>query len=195
MSNEDYHINPELLIRLKNGDILAFDEIYKQYSHKLFSFVFRILKDEADSDDIVQETFLKIWEYREKLGDHKLLNSFIFTIAYNNSISLLRKRISSAKYIEYLRDLSVAQTHGNFSTEMELIELSNQIENLIASLPERQKQVFLLHRKKGLTYPEIAEELEISKNTVENHIVKALKYLRRNLNIFFGSIAFLYLSL
>ena len=85
------------MIRLKNGDILAFDELYKLYSHKLFSFVFRILKDEADSDDIVQEVFLKIWEYREKLGDYKLLNSFIFTLAYNNSISIIRKRISSAK--------------------------------------------------------------------------------------------------
>lgn len=189
MSFENDHINPELLIRLKNGDIIAFDELYKLYSHKLFSFVLRILKDEADSDDIVQEVFLKIWEYREKLGDYKLMNSFIFTIAYNNSISLIRKRISSTKYIDYLRTLSVKQTQGNLITEIELIELNNQVENLIFNLPARQKQVFLLHREKGLTYPEIAEELEISKNTVENHMVKALKYLRRNLNIL-GSILF-----
>jgi RNA polymerase sigma-70 factor (family 1) len=189
LSFENDHINPELLIRLKNGDIIAFDELYKLYSHKLFSFVLRILKDEADSDDIVQEVFLKIWEYREKLGDYKLMNSFIFTIAYNNSISLIRKRISSTKYIDYLRTLSVKQTQGNLITEIELIELNNQVENLIFNLPARQKQVFLLHREKGLTYPEIAEELEISKNTVENHMVKALKYLRRNLNIL-GSILF-----
>lgn len=195
MSFESDHINPKLLIRLKNGDILAFDELYKLYSHKLFSFVFRILKDEADSDDIVQEVFLKIWEYREKLGDYKLLNSFIFTIAYNNSISLIRKRIRSTKYIEYLRDLSVNHTQSNFITEIELIELNNQIENLISNLPERQNQIFRLHRGKGLTYPEIAEELEISKNTVENHMAKALKYLRRNLNNFWVSILFFYISL
>ncbi|MGB8357732.1 MAG: RNA polymerase sigma-70 factor [Bacteroidales bacterium] len=190
MSFDNDHINPELLIRLRNGDILAFDELYKLYSHKLFSFVFRILKDEADADDIVQEVFLKIWEYREKLGDHKLLNSLIFSIAYNNSISLIRKRISSTKYIEYLRSLAVNHTQCNFITDIELIELNNRVENLIASLPERQKQVFLLHRKKGLTYPEISEKLEISKNTVENHMVKALKFLRRNLNSFWGSILF-----
>lgn len=193
MSFENDHINLELLNRLKNGDILAFDELYKLYSHKLFSFVFRILKDEADSDDIVQEVFLKIWTFREKLGDYKLLNSFIFTIAYNNSISLIRKRISSTKYIEYLRVLSVNQTQANFITEIELIELNNKIEHLISNLPERQKQIFLLHREKGLTYPEIAEELEISKNTVENHMVKALKYLRQNLNNFWGSILFFYI--
>jgi len=195
LSFENDHINLELLIRLKNGDILAFDKLYKLYSHKLFSFVFRILKDEADSDDIVQEVFLKIWAYREKLGDYKLLNSFIFTIAYNNSISLIRKRISSTKYIEYLRVLSVSQTPANFITEIELTELNNKVENLISNLPERQKQIFLLHREKGLTYPEIAEELEISKNTVENHMVKALKYLRQNLNNFLGSILFFYIYL
>lgn len=98
--------------------------------------------------------------------------------------------MSSTKYIEYLRDHSVKQTQDNFITEIELIELNKQVENLISNLPERQKQVFLLHREKGLTYPEIAEELEISKNTVENHMVKALKYLRRNLNNFLGSILF-----
>ena len=193
MSFENEHINLELLIRLKNGDILAFDELYKLYSHKLFSFVFRILKDEDDSDDIVQEVFLKIWTHREKLGDYKLLNSFIFTIAYNNSISLIRKRISSTKYVEYLRVLSVNQPQANFITEIELIELNNKVENLISNLPKRQKQIFLLHREKGLTYPEIAAELEISKNTVENHMVKALKYLRQNLNNFWGSILFFYL--
>jgi RNA polymerase sigma-70 factor (family 1) len=190
LSIENDHITQELLIRLNKGDILAFDELYKLYSHKLFSFVFRILKDEDDSDDIVQEVFLKIWELREKLGDYRLLNSFIFTIAYNNSISLIRKRISSTKYIEYLRDLSVKQPQVSFISEIELIELNNQVENLISNLPERQKQVFLLHREKGLTYPEIARKLEISKNTVENHMVKALKYLRRNLNNFLGSILF-----
>jgi RNA polymerase sigma-70 factor (ECF subfamily) len=195
LSFKNDHITQELLIRLKNGDILAFDELYRWYSHKLFSFVFRILKDENDSDDIVQEVFLKIWELREKLGDYRLLNSFIFTIAYNNSISLIRKRISSTKYIGYLRDLSVKQTQGDLITEIELIELNKQVENLISNLPERQKQVFLLHREKGLTYPEIAEELRISKNTVENHMVKALKYLRQNLNNVLGSILFCYISL
>ncbi len=188
MSFDHDNINPGLLIRLKDGDIHAFDELYRLYCHRLFSFVFRILKNEADSDDIVQEVFLKIWEYRGKLGDYRLLNSLIFTIAYNNSISHLRKRITSEKYIEYLRNLSVNDIPGDFISEIELTELNSKVENLISSLPDRQKQVFLLHKEKGFTYSEISEKLEISKNTVENHMVKALKYLRRNLNMLSGSI-------
>jgi RNA polymerase sigma-70 factor (ECF subfamily) len=174
-------ITQELIIRLKKGDMLAYDQIYHRYSHKLYSFVYRILKDEADSEDIVQEVFIKIWELREKLDDHKLLDSFIFTIAYNSSIGLIRKRISSSKYREHLRIDSVIQFQANSFNEIEFNELNRQVEKLIENLPDRQKHVYLSHRDLGLTYPEIAEEMGISKNTVENHMVRALKYLRQNL--------------
>ena len=177
-------ITRELLVRLKKGDILAFDQVYHMYSHKLYSFVFKILKDEADSEDIVQEVFIKIWELREKLDDHKLLNSLIFTIAYNNSISLIRKKISSSKYREHLRNDSVVQFSDSSFSEIEFNELNRHVEKLIERLPERQKRVYLSHREQGLTYPEIAEEMGISRNTVENHMVKTLKYLRQNLKNF-----------
>ena len=177
-------ITRELVARLKKGDILAYDQIYHMYSHKLYSFVFRILKDGADSEDIVQEVFIKIWELREKLDDHKLLNSFIFTIAYNNSISLIRKKISNSKYRENLRNASVIKFPDNSFSEIEFNELNHHVEKLIESLPERQKRVYLSHRDLGLTYPEIAEEMGISRNTVENHMVKTLKYLRQNLKNF-----------
>jgi len=177
-------ITQDLLVRLKKGDILAFDQIYHQYSHKLYSFVYRILKDEADSEDIVQEVFIKIWELREKLDDYKTLNSFIFTIAYNNSISFIRKKISNSKYRDHLRNASVIQFPDNAFNEIEFNELNQYVEKLIENLPERQKHVYLSHRELGLTYPEIAKEMGISKNTVENHMVKALKYLRQNLKHF-----------
>jgi RNA polymerase sigma-70 factor (ECF subfamily) len=170
------------LARLKNGDMRAFDEIYDLYSHKLFSFVFKILKDDDEAEDIVQEVFVKIWESREKLGDYKLLNSYIFTIAYNNSIDLIRKRINSSKYLEHLKNSSINQENTPFISELEYDELSIKMEKLISNLPERQQQVYLLHREKGLSYSEIAEQLGISKNTVENHMVKALKYLRQNMD-------------
>jgi RNA polymerase sigma-70 factor (ECF subfamily) len=162
--------------------MLAFDQIYELYSHKLFSFVFRILKDETEADDVVQEVFVKIWESREKLGDYKLLNSYIFTIAYNNSIDLIRKKINNNKYLEHLKISATINFTPSIVSQIEFDELNNEVEKLIVKLPERQKQVYLLHREEGLTYPEIAERLGISKNTVENHMVKALKYLRHNLD-------------
>lgn len=184
------------MIRLKNGDMLAFDQIYEFYSHKLFSFIFKIIKNEAEADDIVQEVFVKIWESRDKLGDYKLLNSYLFTIAYNNSIDLIRKRINSNKYLEHLKNSSVIFTTPSLISEIEYSELNSKVEKLIADLPERQKQVYILHKEKGLTYPEIAEQLGISKNTVENHMVKALKYLRNNIdNTMLANMLFVYLFL
>lgn len=176
------NITSELLTRLKNGDIKAFDRIYELYSHKLYSFVFKILKNESEAADIVQEVFVKIWESRDKLGDYQLLNSYIFTIAYNFSISLIRKRISSNKYLERLKNSSILVTAPACINEIEFKELNIQVEELISNLPDRQKQVFLLHRENGLSYAEIAEQLGISKNTVENHMVKALRYLRENMD-------------
>lgn len=175
-------ITHELLNRLKNGDMLAFDRVYELYSHKLFSFVFKILKNEAEADDIVQEVFVKIWESRYKLEDYKLLNSYIFTIAYNNSIDLIRKRINNTKYLEHLKNSAFVNVSQSITSQIEFNELNYKVESLIANLPERQKQVYLLHREEGLTYPEIAGRLGISKNTVENHMVKALKYLRENMD-------------
>ncbi|MEI6143647.1 MAG: RNA polymerase sigma-70 factor [Mariniphaga sp.] len=176
------NITSELLIRLKNGDMLAFDQIYELYSHKLFSFVFRILKDEAEAADLVQEVFVRIWESRENLDDYKLLNSYIFTIAYNNSIDLIRKKINNIKYLEHLKISATINFTPAIVSQIEYNELNKEVEKLVSNLPERQKQVYLLHREEGLTYPEIAERLGISKNTVENHMVKALKYLRHNLD-------------
>jgi len=193
---DNENITQELLIRLKDGDMMAFDQVYERYSHKLFSFVFKILKNEAEADDIVQEVFVKIWESREKLGDYKLLNSYIFTIAYNNSIDLIRKRINNNKYLEHLKNSSVILVTPSVISEVEFNELNSQVEKLIADLPERQKQVYLLHREQGLTYPEIAERLGISKNTVENHMVKALKFLRQNIdNSVLVNLLFVYLFL
>ncbi|MDX9883338.1 MAG: RNA polymerase sigma-70 factor [Prolixibacteraceae bacterium] len=196
MSPDKNKIAHALLIRLKNGDMLAFDTVYERYSHKLFSFVFRILKNKSEAEDIVQEVFVKIWEARETLGDHKLLNSYIFTIAYNSSIDLIRKRINNDKYLEHLKNSSVTQFTPSSVSQVEYNELNRRVEQLIANLPERQKQVYLLHREQGLTYPEIAQKLGISKNTVENHMAKALKYLRQNIDdsLLFG-LLFVYLFL
>ena len=176
------NITQELLTRLKNGDLLAFDQVYELYSHKLFSFVFKILKNEMEVDDIVQEVFVKIWESRHKLEDYKLLNSYIFTIAYNNSIDLIRKRISNNKYVEHLKNSATINFAPSIISQIEFNELNIHVGKLIANLPDRQKQVYLLHREEGFTYPEIAKKLRISKNTVENHMVKALKYMRKNID-------------
>jgi RNA polymerase sigma-70 factor (ECF subfamily) len=128
----------------------------------------------------MQEVFMKIWEMRDKIETYASFDSFLYTITYNKSINLIRKKIIERKYVDFLKSQSEL-AEPVVIDDLHFLELSSKVDRLVQKLPARQKEVFLLSREKELTYKEIAEELNISKNTVENHMVKALKYLRDNL--------------
>ena len=174
--------NKELLIRLKDGDILAFDEIYNKFCKKLFGFVFQHIKHEADAEEIVQEVFIKIWESRNKIDVYSSFDSFIFTIAYNATISLIRKRITDKKYIEHIHSLQSLDNGGEIIDEIQFKELTDKIQMLLNKLTPRQKEVFLLSRDEGLTHDQIAQKLNISPNTVKNHLVTVLSFLKSNID-------------
>jgi len=171
----------ELALLIKKGDIRAFDKIYEKYSTRLYIFINGIIKSQKDSEDIVQEVFFKIWNNREKINEFLSLQSFLFTIAYNTTISILRKRINEYNYIEYVKSIQTAKELSTGEAELEFKELNDHLTSILNKLPKRQKEVFLLNRHDELSYKEIAERLGISVNTVENHMVKALKFLRANI--------------
>ncbi|MDD4108854.1 MAG: RNA polymerase sigma-70 factor [Prolixibacteraceae bacterium] len=182
MTQAEKKIDESVIEGVKKGDLACFDIMYRYYSIRLYSFILQILKNKFDTEGIVQDTFMKIWEQREKLDTCSSLDSYLFTIAYNKTVSLLRKRLSERKYVDYLISIQNSDINTGETDNTELLEFSYRISILTEKLPDRQKEVFKLHRIKGLTYKQIAEILNISVNTVENHMVKALKYLRQNLN-------------
>ncbi|SHF97506.1 RNA polymerase sigma-70 factor, ECF subfamily [Mariniphaga anaerophila] len=170
-----------MLILLKKGDMLAFDTIYKQYSKRLYAFVFRYLKQDNDTEEIVQEVFLKIWESRKKIDLYTSFDSFLFTIAYNSTISLLRKRVNEKKYLDHIKSRQQVNNAENIIDDIHFKEMSRQVEVLLDELTPRQKEVFVLSREDGLTHDEIAEKLGISSNTVKNHLVATLAFLKSKL--------------
>jgi RNA polymerase sigma-70 factor (ECF subfamily) len=178
--SESNIVNKKTIENLRNGDMMAFDVIYRKYSPKLFGFILKILKVESDAEEIMQEVFMKIWEMRDKIETYTSFDSFLYTITYNKSINLIRKKITERKYVDFLKSQPELAEPAVIE-DLHFLELSSKVDRLVQELPARQKEVFLLSREKELTYKEIAEELNISKNTVENHMVKALKYLRDNL--------------
>ena len=173
--------NIELLNLLKKGDMTAFDIIYKKYCKRLYGFVIRYVKYEIDAEEIVQEVFIKIWENREKINLYSSFESYLFTISYNSTISLLRKRIHEKKYLEYIKSCQ-DEDFSELTDELYFNELNSKIESLLDELTPRQKEIFLLSREEGLTYNEIAKKLGISSNTVKNHIVSVLSFLKSNIN-------------
>lgn len=189
--------NTELIKLLKKGDMAAFDAIYNQYCHKLHQFVFMYLKQEEDAEEVVQEVFIKIWESREKVDVYLSFESFLFTIAYNSTMSLLRKRVSETKSREYLKSLQKIETEEMVIDEIQYNELNNKVQSLLEQLSPRQSEIYLLSREEGLSHKEIAIKLNISESTVNNHLVTILKFLKSNIDssLFLNSLfIFLFLS-
>jgi RNA polymerase sigma-70 factor (ECF subfamily) len=174
--------NTELVKLLEKGDMAAFDAIYNTYCHKLHGFVLKYLKQKEDAEGIVQEVFIKIWEARSKIDVYLSFESFLFTIAYNTTISLLRKRVSEIKSKEYLKSLQQIESADNVIDELQFQELNHKVQSLLKEVTPRQKEIYLLSREEGLTHKEIAQQLNISENTVKNHLVSTLKYLRSHID-------------
>ncbi len=186
--------NKELLILLKKGDILAFDNIYEIYSKRLYGFVLRYVKQKEDAEGIVQEVFIKIWETKNNIDIYASFDSFIFTIAYNTTINLLRKRISEHTYKDQLKSVHQITEADQIIDEISFREIKNRLELLLDKLTPRQKEIFQLSREVGLTHEEIAKKLNISVNTVKNHMVTTLAFIKSHIDK--GLIAnFLFISL
>lgn len=160
----------------------AFDAIYNMYCHKLHGFVLRYLKQEQDAEGIVQEVFIKIWEARSKIDVYASFESFLFTIAYNATISLLRKKVCETKSLEHLKSLQQSDDTEHIIDEIVYNELNHKLQSLIENLTPRQREIYLLSREEGLIHKEIAQKLNISENTVKNHLVTALKYLKSHID-------------
>jgi len=183
----------ELMQEIKADNMFAFDVLFRKYSKKLSKFGFSILKSTEDTENLIQDVFLNLWENRNKVVKDSAIKSYIFTLTHNSAISIIRKKARESEFVEYLKsmqEISVAPVN----MELEYIELTNKLDEILKALPPRQKEVYLLHKVEGLKYSEIAERLSISVNTIENHMSRALKTIREKLgNYSFIAILFWYL--
>ena len=174
--------NKDLLVLLRDGDPIAFHRIYHRYCKRLYGFVLRYVKQEEEAEGIVQEVFLKIWESRSKIDVYASFEAFLFTVAYNQTISLLRKKVNEKKYLEHLRSRSKFKQAPGIIEEVHFRELTEKVKSLLGDLTPRQQEIFILSRQQGLKHTEIAKQLGISVNTVKNHLVAALSYLRSRID-------------
>lgn len=174
--------NTELIRLIQNGDMVAFYNLYERYSKKLYFFVLRYIKLEADAEEIVQEVFIKIWENRNKIDVYSSFESYLFTIAYNTTISLFRKRLTEKKYLEHLNSLQQLENSSEITDEIHFNELNNKVQTLLNKLTPRQQEIFHLSREEGLSNETIAQKLNISINTVKKHITNVLAFLKANID-------------
>lgn len=167
----------EYIKELCEGNKKAFEVLFLRYQPKLIFFLTGFIKDEEQSRDIAEDVFLDIWRNRERLGHVKSFKAYIFRMAKNSICNYYDHLIVTEKFVaqEMLRPSSVENT--------EEIIFANQLQAMIDvavnEMPPQRKQIYLMSRVDGLNNVEIAEKLNISKRTVENHLTAALADLRK----------------
>lgn len=170
----------QLVHALSEGNILAFNSLYYEYSSHLYRFAIGYLKSTEEAEELVQEVFTIIWEKRSSLKKELSFKAFLFTIAFN----IIRKHFRTKAYLtEYFNvaltgDVSEPVTSDKTSFD----SLYQYIVKLIDQMPQRRKEIIIKSRLEGRSIKEIAEEMNISHKTVENQLTIALKYIRTNLN-------------
>lgn len=170
----------EYIVELKKGSFSAFDHIFSLYKERLYAFSIGYLKVPEDAKGMVQTVFMKIWENRDQLDETKSFSSYLFTISKNTILNYIRKRANEQSYADYLSK-SPLLTYNDAEEELEYEDLLKQANSVIDQLPLRQKEIYRLSREVGLSNEEIAQNLNISKKTVENQITLALKYIREHI--------------
>ena len=169
----------EIVEEVKEGSASAFDKLYETYCNKLNNFAFSILKSKEDAEEVVQNTFLKIWEKHQGIDSQYVFKSYMFTIAYNESVDILRKRLKEIHYRENILDK--ATSNYNLGEAIEFGDLLEHVKQIVKELPPRKNEIYQLSRIHHLSYKEIAEKLNISVKTVENGINFSIKFIKKRL--------------
>lgn len=170
----------ELVEKLRKGNLDAFNAVFDKYGDRLFGFAMKYLKSTTETEELVQDVFLKIWENKKTLKTDSSLKAYLFTITYHYICRYFRKKQLQGK----LKEEIGLKTEACVDTEEQIDYHSTleQIEKWIEKLPPKQKVIFEKSRKEGKSSREIAEELKLSPGTVDNHISAALKFLRKHIS-------------
>lgn len=185
----------EQVARLWEDDRNSFKKIFQDYYQPLYHLSLTYLEDEDEAKGVVQETFVKLWEIRNKLNPDSNLRNFMFTLVKNNCLNILKRKQILLKHHEQIRWMEM---HFQYESLMrinddylEINELKDKIDHAVKNLPEHCRIVFEMSRFEDLKNREIAEKLGVSQKTVEAHLTRALKILRNELKDYLPLIALL----
>ncbi len=165
----------ELLIKVASGEQQAFTVLVDYYWNKVYSHALAYSKSVTRAQEITQDVFLKVWHKREALTEVRDFKSYLFILGRHHIISSMRKKLESLTgedLLETPEDIYIPDQ------QLECKETWNRILEGIEKLPTVRKVIFKKSRLEGLSYEEIARSNNISKNTVKEHIVLALNFLR-----------------
>lgn len=170
-------VGTEVVAKLMEGDTTAFRMVYDQLHKRIYHMLLTLAGDHEQAEELLQETFVSLWLNRNKLNPSQPLYPYVYLTARRLAIDHFRRKLTEAEAKRYF----VGQLNkSSYETEelVDVADLHRFTEEVVKRLPKQQKAVFMLSRNEGLSYDEIAERMHISRNTVKNHLVSALKTLK-----------------
>lgn len=168
--------------RLKEGDVDAFEAIFRRLSEPVFRYVCGMVSDESLAHDLTQDTFAKLWTVRDRMESVDSLRGYVFRMArnrvYNQHRNTRTRRENRAQLHENTPDASPPAPDEALDADL----LQDRLQQWIQDLPPRQREALTLRRQQELSHDAIADLMDISPSTVNNHITRALKSLRERLD-------------
>lgn len=164
-----------IIAQLRNGSEKAFNLAYDMYAMRLFAFCYTFVKSKDDAEEIVQEAFVKLWLNREQITNTDTLKPYLFTIVYRDIINMVRKRVKSVSFEDYVADVSAISENDSRIEYEQYLEV---VEKSLSLLPPTQQSVVRMSRLEGLKNKEIAERLSLSEKTVKNQLSVGMKSVR-----------------
>ena len=155
----------------------AFKRLFDSYKNRVYGYVLAIARSPYTAEEITQEIFIKLWLCRDILHEVDNLDGYIFTIARNRTLNYLRKAAYDTRLLRELQELMNPQ-HNNVEERALVSEYDRLMRDALSRLSPQRRLVYQLSRDGGLNHAEIAEQLHLSRNTVKNHLVEALRFLR-----------------
>ncbi|GAA4778154.1 RNA polymerase sigma-70 factor [Olivibacter ginsenosidimutans] len=177
MSGKVEYNEQELLLRLRDGDTLAFEELYNQYKIRLTANLLRIVKSSELVEDVLQDVFLGIWENRHHIDPERSIKPYLFQSVANKAKNIFRKAASEQKFRNYL----LPHWKEDYNPIEQLLTQQNDkqlLDALLNKLSPQQCTVYTLCKLDGRSYKEIAKLLGISETTVNTHIRNSNQILR-----------------
>lgn len=184
MNNYESYTDTELASLLAHGDQSAYIECYNRYWKNLFIHACRMLRDEDQAMDIVQDIYSNLWNKRDSLIVNSSIKTYLYTSVRNHVINVINKGKQKDKYLD---SIAAFAQKAEFSTDdyVHFKDLAERIDREVDKFSPRMKTIFVLSREDGMSNKDIAEKLDITDHTVKKTINRALKLLRTQISSFF----------
>ena len=185
----------QLLNKISQGNELAFKSLFERYRNQLYTYLFKITKSAETAEEIVLDVFLKIWHGRQTITQIENFDQFLFRVAHNKAIDFLRSlKRNPVIQQEVWNLMQEPKSEENADNKLLLKNTEAIIGQAIDKLSPQRQKVFYLHHHLDLTNEEIAQKLNLTKNTVRNHLCSSIEFVRKYITLNVELILLLFLS-